>query len=138
MAIRWYKIKHKLNRNRYFLHTICAGFVFYFILSVIGLIWDGSICPVYYCFGKRCLGCGMTRAFHSLFLLDFRSAVKYNALSLPLFIGTVVYILFGFADIIFDKQYLRSYEKILANKYMYYVYLLMVLLGGYVNGLFAT
>lgn len=136
MAILWYKLKEKLNRNRYFLHTVCAGIVFFLILNIISLVYDGSVCPINRFFGKRCFGCGMTRAFRSILVFDFCSAVRYNVLSIPIFIGIIIYILFGFTDIIFGKEYIRKFEKILSNKYMYILYFVLLLAGGYINGVF--
>ena len=138
MVIRWSKIKDKLNRNRYFLHTVCAGIVFFAVINFAGFVFDDSICPINRFFGRRCFGCGMTRAFRALLLFDFCSAAEHNVLSIPLFVGTVIYILLGLADIIFDKEYIRKFEKILSNKYMYVLYLVLLLAGGYINGVYQS
>ena len=136
MAIRWCKLKYKLNRNRYFLHTICAGFVFFIIFDFLGFITDGSICPMQRFFGKRCFGCGMTNAFRSILVLDFSAAFEYNVLSIPLFIAIIIYSLLGFTDIIFDKNYIRNLENILSKKYMYLLYGAILLISMYYNNLF--
>lgn len=47
-----------------------------------------SLCIIYNLFGKRCPGCGMTRAFSNIFHANFARAFEYNkliAVVFPLF-----------------------------------------------------
>ena len=48
------------------------------------------VCPLYTLTGFACPGCGLTRAFHSLFHLDILQAFDHNAL-LPVFAFVIGY-----------------------------------------------
>ena len=136
MAILWYKIKNKIKRNRYFLHTISAGFIFFVSVDFISNIIGYSLCPVYNFWGKKCLGCGMTRAFVALLHLNFNAAFEYNVLSIPLFLGIILYVSLGIIDIIFDTDYIRAFEVFLSKKYMYCIYVLLIVAAIFTNGIF--
>ena len=64
-----------------------------------------SYCLIYNCIHIHCKGCvlcGMTRAIKSILLLDFKSAISYNSLSIifmfliPLAIFDFIYIVIYF------------------------------------------
>ncbi len=61
-----------------------------FLLSIAFLYFSGIHCPFKKFLNIECAGCGMTRAYFSLFKGDIKSAFKYN----PLFF-TVPLIIFG-------------------------------------------
>lgn len=75
----------------------------------------------------------MTRAFISILQFDFISAVHYNLLSVPLFIGIAIYCLLLLADIILDKNLVILTEKILSRKYMYIIYAVALILSTVIN-----
>ncbi len=60
------------------------------ILFYLFLNFCGITCPVKYITGISCAGCGMTRAWLSLFGLDIKEAFKYH----PLFVLPAVFALF--------------------------------------------
>lgn len=133
MAIHWYKNKNRFRKNRYFLHTICAGFVFFGSICLLSLFTDRSICPINYFFGRKCPGCGMTHAFRALLRMDLCSAFNHNPLSVPLFFGILVYFILGTADILFDKTYIIRFESFLCKKYMLILYALLFVYGLFSN-----
>ena len=49
------------------------------------------VCPLYALTGCACPGCGLTRAFHSLFHGDVITALDFNAL-LPIWVGLFGYL----------------------------------------------
>lgn len=61
-----------------------------FLLGVAFLYFSGIHCPFKKILGIECAGCGMTRAYLSLFKGDIQAAFKFN----PLFF-TVPLIIFG-------------------------------------------
>ena len=71
----------------------------------------------------------MTRGFISILNFDFKSAFKYNALSIPLFAGIAFYFLFSLTDIIFNKKYVYAIEKQLSKKYMYFIYIILLVIS---------
>lgn len=75
-------------------------------------------------FGIRCPGCGLTRAFLSIFKFDFVSAFKYNISSIFLFIFLVIFNILLLYDIIFNKNIVWKFiEKI----FKYYVLILVLI-----------
>ena len=62
-------------------------FIFWLLLPLIGFIvadllikyHPESICLWKNLTGKDCWGCGLTRAMHSLMLLDFKTAYEFNS-----------------------------------------------------------
>ncbi|MBR0278150.1 MAG: DUF2752 domain-containing protein, partial [Clostridia bacterium] len=111
MVSLWYNIKNADSKKRHTLHSISVGFAFFLILFVLTKIFSESLCPFKRIFGIPCFGCGMTRGFISILNFDFKSAFKYNALSIPLFAGIAFYFLFSLTDIIFNKKYVYAIEK---------------------------
>ena len=81
-----------------------------------------SLCPIQSIFNVSCFGCGLTRGFIAILHFDFCKATEYNVLSIPLFISVFMYVLFSFTDIIFDKNYIEAIESQLLKKYMYVLY----------------
>ena len=75
----------------------------------------------------------MTRAFISILQFDFISAVNYNLLSIPLFIGIAIYCLFLLIDLIFDKNLVVATEKLLSKRYMYIIYFSVLVLDAVIS-----
>ena len=129
----WYKTKNINSRKRHTLHSLSVGFVFFGLLYVLTIIFKVSLCPVKALFGISCFGCGMTRGFISILSLDFKTAYKYNVLSIPLFISIALYFIFSLIDIIFNKNYIYVIEKQLSKKYMYLVYIIILIIATILN-----
>ena len=133
MGILWSKYKQLSNRKRHTLHSLGVGFVFFVILFISTKIFSVSICPIKNLFGISCFGCGMTRGFISILSFDVKTAYKYNVLSVPLFISIVLYFIFSLIDIIFNKNYIYVIEKQLSKKYMYLVYIIILIIATILN-----
>ncbi len=78
-------------------------------------------------FSVSCPGCGMARAFVAIMRFDFVAALKYNVLSLLLFIGIAVYYVTFFIDIIFDKNNIEKAEAFMGKPYMLVVYFVLLM-----------
>lgn len=123
MVNHWHNITYRLKQHKYRIFSMLESIALFIALYFLTKIFNASLCPIYHIFGKKCFGCGMTRAFISILQLDFISAVNYNLLSIPLFIGIVTYCLFLLTDIIFDKKHYCHYRKNPFKKiYVYYIF----------------
>lgn len=68
-------IKEKAVKNKEEILVIIAIVIIYSVLSVVGIG-----CPIKFFTGVSCAGCGMTRAWISLFKLDLSGAYYYHPL----------------------------------------------------------
>ncbi len=73
-------------KNQEFTNAITV--VLTVVLLYVALNLLGITCPIKYITGISCPGCGMTRAYLSLFCFDFGSAVDFHPLwwAVPLFL----------------------------------------------------
>ncbi len=133
MVNPWYNIKNGIQKNRFSLRSFGVGIIFFLILSIYTLISDIPLCPIKNVFGISCLGCGMSRAFLALIKLDFISAIKYNVLSIPLLIGIIIYCVLLTLGIIFNQNYIEKFEKLLSMKYLWFIYLSMLIVSAIVK-----
>ena len=90
-------------KNIFILLTLIIFFSIIYIMPVACIIKQAT--------GFYCPACGLTRAFFSILSFDFISAVKYNILSIPLFI----FIIFTVISLVYE---------IITNKFNYIPYLL--------------
>ena len=132
----WYKTKNINSKKRHTLHSLGVGFVFFVILFILTKIFSVSLCPIKNFFDVSCFGCGMTRGFISILNFDFKTAFKYNVLSVPLFISIVLYFICSLIDVIFDKNYIYVIEKQLSKKYMYLVYIVILIAATILNNIY--
>ena len=61
---------------RYFKY--CLPLIFILVVELLVKFNDKSICLWKILTGHECLGCGITRAFHALFHLQFPRAFEFN------------------------------------------------------------
>lgn len=71
-----------------------------------------------------CPICGMTRAFKYILNGNFIRAIRFNLLSIPLFISIIVFYLLYFISIIFNKEYIYKFYDYIVK---YYKVLILVL-----------
>ena len=127
MASRWYKNDSSVNRRRHTLHSLGVGFVFFAFLYAFTNIFSVSLCPLNNLFGISCFGCGLTRGFIAVLNLDPVSALQFNVLSIPLFFSIFMYCLLAIIDFIFNKDTIYIIEKQLSKKYMYPIYVIILI-----------
>ena len=80
--------------------------------------------------GISCPGCGMTRSFNSIMHLDFTNAIKFNILSIPLFIFFIIFIVNLIIDIL--KNRFIFIPKILNLFSKYYIVLIIVIIFSFI------
>ena len=61
---------------RYFKY--CLPLIFILVVELLVKFNDKSICLWKVLTGHECIGCGITRAFHALFHLQFQRAFEFN------------------------------------------------------------
>lgn len=66
-------------------------------------------CPVKLIFGIDCPGCGMTRAFKSAVMLDFKAAFEYHPMFFVIAIEVIYYV---FSRYIIKKKFSEKTEDI--------------------------
>lgn len=120
------KIKVNIKRKRYPLYQLGTGVVFFAVLYIYTKISDRPLCLSENLFGISCFGCGLTRGFIAMLSLDFVAATEYNLLSVPLFFGIAVYAVLLIVDILFGSDYNKKMETLLAKKWMFVVYGLLL------------
>lgn len=136
MDIRWYKLQKNIKKRRYSLRPLGVGIIFFAFLYLLTEIFNASLCPIYNIFGIKCFGCGMTRGLIAILKLNFAEALKYNVLSVPVFFCVGIYCLISVADVIFDSNITERIEKILGKWYMLPVYVGLLGVNAWFNGLF--
>ena len=128
MANRYYNLKISLKKHKSRLFGIAGAAILFFILFFLTLQTNGrSLCLSYNLFQKKCIGCGMTRAFIAILKLDFTRAFRYNYISIPLFFGIVLYCILLTIDIFCKTELTDSFERILSKKQLYPIYFLLVI-----------
>lgn len=91
--------------------AVFFSFLLYFAFSINALNYFGNIptfCPFKRLTGLNCPGCGMTHAFIGISHLDFRSAIKFNLFSLPLFTIILIYAVKGKSIKFLEKNWISG------------------------------
>ncbi len=133
MVNLWHKYIKANHQKKQALHSLFVGLVFFVVLFLITKFLAIPLCPIYNIFGVKCLGCGMTSGFIAILQFDFIKAIECNVISIPLFLGIVVYSILCFTDILFDKNIIERIERQLSKKYMYILYGIIALLASVFN-----
>lgn len=109
---------------------LCAEIIFFYIFFVLKI--DIS-CLFKTNLGIRCPGCGLTRAFRAILSLDFTEAIKYNILSIPLFVAFTFLTIVLIIDIVRNRRYVEKYLKIFSNYYV--LIIILVIITMFINNL---
>lgn len=134
MDSRWHNLNSRIKNHKHRLYSLTGAVLLFIVLFLLTQLVEGqSLCPIYHFFHIKCIGCGMTRAFISLFCFDFFKAVEYNILSIPLFLGIILYCVLLAVDILLGRELVSAFEGILCRKYMYPVYLVLFLMSVIIN-----
>lgn len=80
-------------------------FLSFIVTKVVTII--NYKCPFNLFLKIKCPGCGVTRMFLSIFKLDFKSAFRYNSLFFVGIILFIIYLIYVFISIIFNKKYYK-------------------------------
>ncbi len=135
MADLCYKEQSINKYKKHTLHSLGVGFAFFVVLFILTKKFSISLCPIKAIFGVSCFGCGMTRGFIAILELDFKSAFEYNVLSVPIFLSIGLFSVILLIDYSFDKNCAFRVEKLLAQKYMYPIYVLILIIATILNNL---
>ena len=73
-----------------------------------------------------CISCGLTRAFICIIHFDFINAIKYNVLSIPIFLGILLFYLLFVLKIILNNNYIYVYYNYLCSKYKLLIIILFI------------
>ena len=133
MGNPWHKYKNASKRKKQALHSLIAGLIFFVFLYIITRFFQISLCPIQNLFGVSCFGCGLSRGFLAILSLDFKKALQYHVLSIPIFIGIIIYGLLCFSDIFLERNDLERISKFFQKKYMFILYLIILFLSVYLN-----
>lgn len=133
MVNPWRKYKNASVRKKQALHSLIAGLVLFCLLYIITKFTSLPLCPINRIFGIQCFGCGLTRGFIAILRLDLAAAVRYHVLSIPLFIGILLYSIGCVTDIIFDRNDIEKIERYCTKKHMLIILLLLLLLSAIFN-----
>lgn len=116
MVNPWHKYKDASKRKKQALHSLIVGFVYFCVLFLFTKFVSVPLCPIKNVFHVSCPGCGLTSGFIAILKLDFVAAFYHNVLSIPIFIGIIIYAILCITDIIFDKNNLEKIETFCLKK----------------------
>lgn len=133
MADRWCNIKQRMYEKRYSLYGLAAGGTFFLMLWLLTKLLQGSVCPIYRLFGIRCPGCGMTRGVIAILSGNLQKALAFHVLSVPVFVGITLYVLFLFLDILCGTCLVEWVQAVFSKKRMYPIYAILFILSYALN-----
>ena len=111
-----------MNRLKYILIMFIEGIVYYLIF-----IKNITIHCLFKLLVKiPCPGCGLTRAFKSILDLKLINAIKYNILSIPLFIFLIISNILFIIDIIKKNNKSSIFIKRITKHYKLLLLLLLI------------
>ena len=133
MVNLWHKYKNATKRQKQALHSLIVGFALFCFFSIITKYFSFSLCIAKNIFGTPCPGCGLTRGFLAILRFDFKAALYHNVLSLPLFIGIVIYAVLCITDILLNRNDLEKAEQYCKKKHMLILLLCVFILSIFLN-----
>ena len=134
MVNPWHKYQNATTRKKTALHSLLAGLAFFGIICFISQNSSLVLCPLRRIWGISCFGCGMSRGFLAILRLDFSAAFEAHVLSVPLFLGILIYAFFCIADILFDWNVIEKVETRLGGVKTVLIGFCICVLGSVLNG----
>lgn len=104
-------------------------FILIFSISFIFMVASNTInlkCPLKSLFDICCPGCGLTRAFRCILNLDLCGAFKYNILSIPLFLISIILCFYLITDIIKNNNNTFSFINSVLKRYYIIIIIFVV------------
>lgn len=135
MVNLWYKYKNISKRKKQALRSLIVGFVCFCVLFLFSKYISVPLCPIKNIFNISCLGCGLTSGFIAILKFDFASAFRYNILSIPIFLGIVIYTVLCITDIVFQKNNIEKVEKVCMKKISIVFFLIVAIVSMIINNL---
>ena len=114
------KVNHLENKKLYHILAISG-----IVLLIIAFLFDLK-CIIKIIFKIPCPSCGLTRGFISIINLNFIEAVKYNILSIPIFICTIIFYILYILYIFLKKEYIFKYYNIFVKNYKIIIILFLI------------
>jgi len=111
-----------MSRLKYLFIILIEGIVYYLIIIkniTIPCLFKKTI-------HIPCPGCGLTRAFKEILQLNLLNAIKYNILSIPLFILLIILNTLLIIDIIKDKNITKYVILKIFKHYKLIILLLLI------------
>lgn len=130
MVNRWCKLS---KRKKQTLVSLLRGFAFFACIFFVTKRIKMPLCPIKRIWGISCFGCGMSRGFESIIRLDIMGALRCNVLSVLLFAACVVYAIMAIIDAFSKRNYIEYIEQMLRKKYMYLIYVALLVLSMWLN-----
>lgn len=96
------------------------------ILFLLIILFFKPICIFKKIFNIPCITCGMTRAFKCILKLDLINAIKYNILSIPLFIFIIIFFTLYIISIILNKNYIYKFYNYMVKNIRIFIILLII------------
>lgn len=123
----------QIKRRRQTLLSVAVGLAFFSVLYGFSRLCDFTVCPIKSILGIPCFGCGLTHGFLAILRLDIHSAIEYNIMSVPIFVGIAAYSLLAVIDVVFRKDFVYLIEKQLGKRYMFIFYALLLIISTVYN-----
>lgn len=135
MVNLWHKYKNASKKSKQALHSIIVGFVFFCILFLFSTFVSVPLCPIKNLFNVNCPGCGLTSGFIAILKFDFIAAIEHNILSIPIFLGIILYTVLCVTDIIFGKNNLEKIESLCLKKISIIFFIILFIAAIIINNL---
>ncbi len=133
MVNLWRKYKEATKRKKEALHSLIAGLILFAVFYFITRFFSVTLCPIRRFLGISCFGCGLTRGVISVLSFNLAAATEHHVLSIPIFVGGLIYAVLCFSDILFYINDLERLSRIFGKKYMLVLYLIVLTLSAYLN-----
>ena len=108
-----------------------VGFVLFLICCLFTGLYSVPLCLVQNIFQFPCPGCGMTSGFIAILHLDFKTAFETHILSVPIFVGAMVYTCLSVTDILLERDDIEKIEAFCKRKFMMVFFLVIFLFSLY-------